>query len=165
MTYGKPDELLRLIIGNRPLPKNDLGHTPLDDFDHFCAYSGCDPNDAWAKLAYVTASLSERRKSVSLLDEEMQRQCADIAMLLRDHSPGTTADIAEYCVLFWDGDRLVGAHLSSDEPGVVDEPFDIDDVLPDIPEAIADWLASPTFTFRPSLLEWLKDAPPRESGV
>jgi len=35
--YGDPDKLLQLVIGKRALPKNDLGHTPLDDFEHFCA--------------------------------------------------------------------------------------------------------------------------------
>jgi hypothetical protein len=37
MCYGEPDRLLKLVIGKRALPKNDLGHTPLDDFEHFCA--------------------------------------------------------------------------------------------------------------------------------
>ena len=37
MCYGNPDELLQLVIGRHALPKNDLGHTPLDDFEHFCA--------------------------------------------------------------------------------------------------------------------------------
>ncbi len=37
MCYGKPDELLQLVIGKRDLPTNDRGHTPLDDFEHFCA--------------------------------------------------------------------------------------------------------------------------------
>ena len=37
MCYGEPDRLLELIIGKRELPKNELGHTPLDDFAHFCA--------------------------------------------------------------------------------------------------------------------------------
>jgi hypothetical protein len=41
MCYGEPDRLLDLVIGKRELPKNELGHTPLDDFAHFCAYSGC----------------------------------------------------------------------------------------------------------------------------
>jgi hypothetical protein len=35
----------------------------MDDFDHFCAYSGCNPAKisaeayAWAKLAYISARL------------------------------------------------------------------------------------------------------------
>ncbi|WP_250523480.1 MULTISPECIES: hypothetical protein [unclassified Caballeronia] len=80
-------------------------------------------------------------------------------------SPGTTADIAEYCVLYWDGDELAGAHLSADQPATVDEPFDLDGVLPEIADAVDDWLKSPVFTFRPSVLDWLKDAPPRDSAI
>lgn len=39
MYYGKPDELLRLIIGVLGLPKDDLSHTVLGDFEHVHAYT------------------------------------------------------------------------------------------------------------------------------
>lgn len=29
--------VLELVSGKRALPKNDLGHTQLEDFEHFCA--------------------------------------------------------------------------------------------------------------------------------
>jgi hypothetical protein len=57
MCYGDPVEMLKKIIDGRTLLTNEAGHTVLDDFEHFCAYSGCDPNNAWAKLAYVSARL------------------------------------------------------------------------------------------------------------
>jgi hypothetical protein len=57
MCYGKPDEMLADILSARPLVPNEHGHTALDDFEHFCAYSGCDPDNAWAKLAYISARL------------------------------------------------------------------------------------------------------------
>ncbi|ASW03737.1 hypothetical protein CJU94_36710 (plasmid) [Paraburkholderia aromaticivorans] len=41
MCYGEPDKLLELVLGNRELPRNDLGHTPLDDFRDFCARTRC----------------------------------------------------------------------------------------------------------------------------
>jgi hypothetical protein len=91
---------------------------------------------------------------------ELEKDCANIAMLLRDRPPGTTANITGEAVLYWDGGRLYGAHLSADEPRVVAEPFELEDVLPDVRDAVADWLARPRFTFRASLLEWLEDAPP-----
>lgn len=61
MSFGNPDEILAgLLSANPPVP-NDLGHTALDDFEHFCAYTGCSPERigkdafAWAKLAFVSA--------------------------------------------------------------------------------------------------------------
>jgi hypothetical protein len=50
--YGNPEA----ILAELPVPPNDLGHTPVDDFEHFCSLTGCPRDDAWAKLAYVFAS-------------------------------------------------------------------------------------------------------------
>ncbi|MEM5461381.1 hypothetical protein VSR69_42420 [Paraburkholderia phytofirmans] len=161
MCYGEPDRLLELVIGKRALPKNDLGHTPFDDFEHFCAYAGCSEQDlgprafAFVRLAYVTAGLSRREYRSAGLGPELEEDCANIGMLLRDRPPGTTADITGDIVLYWDGERLNGAHLSVDEPSVVADPFELEDVLPGVRDAVANWLARPIFTFRPSLLEWL----------
>lgn len=66
MCYGNPDKLLALVLEAEPLTPNSRGHTPLDDFDHFCAYSGCtvemvgEKAFAWAKLAYITAGSQSR---------------------------------------------------------------------------------------------------------
>jgi hypothetical protein len=57
MCDGEPDEILADILAARPLVPNEYGHTALEDFEHFCAVTGCDPNNAWAKLAYVSAQL------------------------------------------------------------------------------------------------------------
>jgi hypothetical protein len=165
MCYGKPEKILADLLKARPLTRNQFGHTALDDFEHFCAYSGCDPNNAWGKLAYVSASLPPSTPVIPVMSAELKKQCADIGMLLRDHPLGTTADVTDYCVLYWDGDQLAGAYLSADDPGEPDEPFDIEEVLPEIPENIEDWFKAPTFTFRPTIVEWLKDAPPRDSSV
>ncbi|MGF6507798.1 hypothetical protein [Paraburkholderia sp. 32] len=138
MCYGEPDELLELVIGKRDLPKNDLGHTPLDDFEHFCAYTGCTEQQlgprafAFARLAYVTAGLSPREYKRAALGAELKEACANIAMLLRDRPPGSTADITEDSVLYWDGGRLNGAHLSAEELGAVVDPFELEDVLPEL---------------------------------
>lgn len=161
MCYGEPDRLLELIIGKRELPTNELGHTPLDDFAHFCAHSGCSEEDlgkrafAFVKLAYVTAGLGRRKYESAALDAELQKHCADIGMLLRDRPPGTTADITSGAVLYWDGRRLQGAGVSVDEPDGVDPPVELEDLLPEIRGAVAGWLQRPTFSLRPSLLEWL----------
>jgi hypothetical protein len=61
MCYGKPDELIVKLLQARELKTNDLGHTALDDFDHFCTVNGCIKEDigelafAWTKLAYLSA--------------------------------------------------------------------------------------------------------------
>jgi hypothetical protein len=59
MCYGDPVELLKKVIDGRTLQTNEAGHTVLGDFEHFCAYSGCDAGNAWAKLAFVTARLAK----------------------------------------------------------------------------------------------------------
>ncbi|TCG01130.1 hypothetical protein BZM26_10020 [Paraburkholderia strydomiana] len=85
-------------------------------------------------------------------------------MLLRDRPPGTTADITGEAVLYWDGQGLSGAHLSKDDPRNVALPFELEDVLPGARDALADWLARPSFSFRSSLLEWLDPLPPGASS-
>ncbi|MBP0589264.1 hypothetical protein J8I87_05940 [Paraburkholderia sp. LEh10] len=60
MSFGDPDEILAGIL-SRPLKPNELGHTALEDFEHFCAYTGCSLERigpeafAWAKLAFLSA--------------------------------------------------------------------------------------------------------------
>jgi hypothetical protein len=62
MCYQNPDELLANIM-RAPMPRNEIGHTALDDFDHFCAFSGLSEAQAghdafaWAKAAFVSAWL------------------------------------------------------------------------------------------------------------
>jgi len=162
MCYGDPDKLLQLVIGKRALPKNDLGHTPLDNFEHFCATTGCNEAElgsrafAFVRLAYVTAGLSRREYKSAGLDLELQNACADIGMLLRDRPPGTTADISSEAALYLDAGKLQGASLSDDEPDGVGLPVELEDFLPAARTAIAQWLAHPAFSYRPSLLEWLE---------
>jgi hypothetical protein len=68
MCYGDPVVLLATILPD-PLPRNEHGHTPLEDFDHFCAFSGLSAQQAgqaafdWAKAAYVSAWLDRARRA------------------------------------------------------------------------------------------------------
>jgi hypothetical protein len=63
MCYQSPVDLLATILPD-PLPVNEYGHTVLDDFDHFCAFSGLSAEHAgqiafdWTKVGYVSAWLS-----------------------------------------------------------------------------------------------------------
>jgi len=85
-----------------------------------------------------------------------------IAMLLRDHPVGTTADLLDYSVAYWDGCRVVGVHLCANRHGQIEEDFDVSDAfLNYIPEAVDEWLNAPHYTLRPALLERLKGIPTR----
>ncbi|WP_244832473.1 hypothetical protein [Caballeronia sp. TF1N1] len=63
--------MLAGILEARPPEPDELGHTALDDFDHFCAYAGCNPGEvppeayAWAKLAFVSARLPAARHAAA----------------------------------------------------------------------------------------------------
>ncbi|SAL80876.1 hypothetical protein AWB67_05708 [Caballeronia terrestris] len=63
--YGEPDAILLNLVQTGKVPSNERGHTALDDFNHFCAYSGCNPAQlsteayAWARLAFVSARVGK----------------------------------------------------------------------------------------------------------
>jgi hypothetical protein len=59
MCYGNPAGLLANTLESRSLTTNAVDHNVIEDFEHFCVYSGCDPTNAWAKLAFVSARLPE----------------------------------------------------------------------------------------------------------
>ena len=104
----------------------------------------------------MTAGLSRREYKSAGLDLKLQNACADIGMLLGDRPPGTTADISRAAVLYWDAGKLQGASLSDDEPDGLGLPVELEDLLPAARTAIAQWLAHPASSYRPSLLEWLE---------
>jgi len=75
MCYGNPSQILAEILKVRRLEPDQYGHTALENFEHFCAYSGCDARTigdeafAWAKLAYVSAQLPPAPATCDLSDE------------------------------------------------------------------------------------------------
>lgn len=48
--YRNPDAIMTVVHPD-PSAKNKQGHTLDDDFQHFCAVTGCPKDEAWAKLA------------------------------------------------------------------------------------------------------------------
>jgi hypothetical protein len=48
--YRNPEAILEVVLTD-PGKRNMHGHTVEDDFKHFCAVTGCDESNAWAKLA------------------------------------------------------------------------------------------------------------------
>jgi len=82
---------------------------------------------------------------------------AHVAMLLRDQPRGTTADLTDFAVAYWDGERVRYVFLHEDGQGALDEEFDLTDYLLDQWEAgFAAWFAEPHYSVRPELLKWLK---------
>lgn len=86
-------------------------------------------------------------------------------MLLRDHSPCSTADVTDGAVVYLAGNALKGVFLSADEPDRLDEPFAVDAwFIGQVDENLKDSFAQPRFSHRPSLLAWALDAPPVDSA-
>jgi hypothetical protein len=75
MCYGNPQQMLADILNLRRLEPDRYGHTALDNFEHFCAYAGCDPAKvgsdafAWAKLAYIAAQLPPAKEPPETTDD------------------------------------------------------------------------------------------------
>ncbi|CDY77441.1 hypothetical protein BGLT_06354 [Caballeronia glathei] len=75
---------------------------------------------------------------------------AHVAMLLRDLPAGTTADLTDVAVAYWDGKRVVGAYLR--DGGRMDEAFDFDEnAWGNWHDEFVGWLAMPSFSERSDL--------------
>jgi hypothetical protein len=82
---------------------------------------------------------------------------AQLAALLRDQPRGTTANLTDFAVAYWDGRRVVYVFLHEDGYVEFDEEFDLTDYLLDQWGAtFAAWFAEPHYSVRPELLKWLK---------
>ncbi|MEA3087674.1 MAG: hypothetical protein QOC89_5371 [Paraburkholderia sp.] len=98
----------------------------------------------------------------------MKRQdfVRQLAMMLRDLPVGTTADLNDCMVAYWNGYSVVFAFLGERGTGVVEEEFDIDDyVWDDWRPTFENWVSQPVFSSRPEVKQWLIDAPPHEAGA
>ena len=94
-----------------------------------------------------------------------EQTVSDLRMLLRDHDPSTTADVADGAVVYLAGNELRGVFLSADEADGLDQPFNVDPwFVGQVEENLAEWFRQPRFTHRPSLRAWALDAPPAEAA-
>jgi hypothetical protein len=88
-----------------------------------------------------------------------------VSMLLRDCPKGTTADLEEGVVAYWNGHEVVYAFMCQDGSGLVVEEFDLNDfVWSEFDAQLSKWSAAPKFSMRAEVREWLMDAPPHEAG-
>ena len=75
---------------------------------------------------------------------------AHVAMLLRDLPAGTTADLTDVAVAYWNGTQVVGAYLR--DGGRMDEDFDFDEnAWESWRDEFTGWLAAPSFSERTDL--------------
>ncbi|KAA0999041.1 hypothetical protein FVF58_42780 [Paraburkholderia panacisoli] len=90
---------------------------------------------------------------------------SQLSMLLRDHPNGTTADLSDFAVAWWNGNDVTYAFLRDDETGLIEEVFDLDDYLwGEWRETLSKWVDAPKFSERAEVAGWLMDAPPYEAG-
>jgi hypothetical protein len=91
---------------------------------------------------------------------------AELGMLLRDQIPGISAEITDFAVAYWDGDRVVYCFLRDDGNGKLDEEFDPNRyVWAEWHDEFVAWLADPRYSARAELLGCMNDAPPFEAGA
>lgn len=79
-----------------------------------------------------------------------------LEMLLRDQPSCTAAEISDFAIAFWNGQRLVWARLRKGRSGEADEIFNLDlDAWDELCGDVDAWLASPQYRERPELRRWL----------
>ncbi|MEX3937401.1 hypothetical protein AB4Y32_37685 [Paraburkholderia phymatum] len=162
MCYNDPEKGIALLLEVMGDLKSVHGHTALDDFEHFCAYSGLSEKEAgrlpflWAKYGYLSAwrSAEDSQRDLAVGSPSQHDQEAvevpafriQLGMLLRDQPPGVTAELDDLCVAWWNGNDIVFAHLRDDDTRRVEEEFDLDDCeWRERREAFEAWLKDPKY--------------------
>jgi len=82
---------------------------------------------------------------------------ARLADLLNNRPSGTTADLTDFAVAFWDGARVRYVFLDEDKTEDLDDEFELNDYeLDQWHDEISAWFADPRFTENHAgLLRWL----------
>lgn len=174
MCYRDPEKGIALVLEVIGDLKSAQGHTPLEDFEHFCAYSGLSEAEVgripflWTKYAYLSAwkpadETGQRPAAVSSVSDRREDDEAAVAafrlqvgMLLRDLPPGTVAELDEFCIAWWNGNDLVFAHLCDDDPARLEEEFDLNDYeWHERREAYEAWLKEPKYSSRAEVRDWV----------
>jgi hypothetical protein len=83
-----------------------------------------------------------------------------LGAMLREVPYGTSADLTDYAVAFWDGSKVVYAFLSEDGSGQIDDEFELGDYEWDHwHDDFVRWISEPLFSVRPELRERAATAP------
>jgi hypothetical protein len=83
-----------------------------------------------------------------------------LALILRDIALGTTADLTDRAVAYWNGQRVVYAYLRDDESGQIDRELSLEAHWNEWRDWLNEWMVEPTFTVRPELQHEFLPAPP-----
>jgi hypothetical protein len=168
MCYRDPEKGIALVLEVIGDLRSAHGHTPLEDFDHFCSYSGLSEDEVgrlpflWTKYGYLSAWQPADGTPLSSADaltgEARRREDDEVAvvafrlqlgMLLRDLPVGTVAELDDLCIAWWNGNDLVFAH-------VCEEEFDLDDCeWHERREAFEAWLKEPKYSSRAEVRGWV----------
>jgi hypothetical protein len=94
--------------------------------------------------------------SMQLTIDQFKTQLAE---LLRDLMPCTSADLTDNAIAYWDGRKVVYCYLK-DDSDLIDKEFELDNRLwKDWEEYLSEWMVEPTFSVRPELQDRLNQAP------
>jgi hypothetical protein len=74
-----------------------------------------------------------------------------LAMILQDVAFGTTADLTQGAVAYWNGQHIVYAMLREDDSGLIDREFDLAAQWSTWREWLEAWMRRPTFSVRPEV--------------
>jgi hypothetical protein len=80
---------------------------------------------------------------------------ADVLELLLDKPVGTTANITDFAVAFWNGKRLVGVYLRDDGSGILDEDYEFEFAWDNWKTELVAWMQAPRFSERAEVIEWI----------
>lgn len=89
---------------------------------------------------------------------KIEKELDLLEKLLREQPLCTAADITNFAIAFWDGQRLAWVRLRNDGSGRVGEMFNLDlDAWDELSGDVDAWLASPRYSERPELRRRLRD--------
>jgi hypothetical protein len=74
-----------------------------------------------------------------------------LTAILQDIAPGTTADLTDRAVAYWNGQRLVYAYLRDDDSGRIGQPFELEPHWREWRDWLNEWMMEPVFSVRPEL--------------
>jgi hypothetical protein len=87
-----------------------------------------------------------------------------LALILQDIALGTTADLTDRAVAYWNGQRVVYAFLQDDDSGRIADEFVLADHWKEWREWLAEWMMEPVFSVRPELQDDVLPTPPPGAG-
>ncbi|KAA0998123.1 hypothetical protein FVF58_45885 [Paraburkholderia panacisoli] len=92
--------------------------------------------------------------------------CSDLGIMLRDGPRGAAARRTDYVVAWWDGRQLVFAYLREDNQQLLEEEFELEDLLWDEWAAeLTAWFRAPKFERLAEIESWIADSPPRDASA